>query len=51
MPRLIEVEDARVCSSPLTIHVGDVLLFRAAGGRVRSGSGTIDLLGGSSSRG
>jgi hypothetical protein len=45
MARLIEVQDARVCPSPLTVHLGDVLLFRAAGGRVRSGGDVVELLG------
>lgn len=45
MSRLIEVQDARMCSSPLTVHLGDVLLFRAAGGHVRSGGDVVELLG------
>jgi hypothetical protein len=45
MARLIEVQDARVCPSPLTIALGDVLLFRATGGRVRSGGDVVELLG------
>jgi hypothetical protein len=45
MPRLIEVQDARACPSPLTVGRGDVLLFRATGGRVRDGSDVIELLG------
>jgi hypothetical protein len=45
MARLIEVDDAPGCPSPLTVAVGDVLLFRAAGGRVRSGGDAVELLG------
>ncbi len=45
MPRLIEVRDARACQSPQTIKVGDVFLFRAAGGHVRSGDDVLELLG------
>lgn len=45
MARLIEVQDAPGCPSPLTVHRGDVLLFRAAGGHVRSGEDVIELLG------
>jgi hypothetical protein len=45
MARLIEVQDARVCPSPLTVRPGDVLLFRAAGGRVRSGGNVVEVLG------
>jgi hypothetical protein len=45
MARLIEVQDVRVYPSPLTVHLGDVLLFRAAGGRVRSGGDVVELLG------
>jgi hypothetical protein len=41
---LIEVPDARKCPSQ-TIKVGDVLLFHAAGGHVRSGDDVIELLG------
>jgi len=45
MARLIEVQDARVSPSPLTVHLGDVLLFRATGGLVRSGADIVELLG------
>jgi len=45
MPRLIEVSDARVGPSTQTLSVGDVLLFRAAGGHVRSGDNVIELVG------
>ena len=45
MARLIEVQDARTCPSPLTVSLGDLLLFRATGGRVRSGDDVVELLG------
>lgn len=45
MARLIEVQDARTCPSPLTVYLGDMLLFRATGGRVRSGDDVVELLG------
>src|SRR5215510_3520468 len=45
MARLIEVQDARVCPLPLTVALGDVLLFRATGGRIRSGGDVVELLG------
>lgn len=45
MARLIEVQDARVCPSSLTVCLGDVLLFRATGGRTRSGGDVVELLG------
>jgi hypothetical protein len=45
MARLIEVPDARTCPPALTVLPGDVLLFHATGGHVRSGNQAIDLLG------
>jgi hypothetical protein len=45
MARLIEVQDVGACPSQLMIYSGDVLLFRAAGGRVRPGGEVIELLG------
>jgi hypothetical protein len=45
MARLIEVQDARVCPSPLTVGPGDILLFRAVGGHVREGADVVELLG------
>ena len=45
MPRLIEVPDAQKCPSPQTIKVGDVFLFHATGGYVRSGDDVIELVG------
>ena len=37
MARLIEVQDAQVCSSPMIIMLGDLVQFSATGGRVRNG--------------
>ena len=45
MARLIEIPDARGCTAPIVVQPGDVLLFRAAGGRVLSGAGAVDSLG------
>ena len=45
MARMIEVQDAEAYPSLLTIKTGDVLLFRAAGGHVKSGSDVVELLG------
>ena len=44
MGRLIEVQDARMCPPSLTVQVGDVLLFHASGGHVRSGGEAVELL-------
>jgi hypothetical protein len=45
MARLIEVQEARACPSPLTVRQDDVLLFHASGGHVRSGGTAIELVG------
>src|SRR5262245_59108733 len=45
MGRLIEVANVSTCPSPMTVHVGDALLLRAAGGRVLPGNGVVELLG------
>jgi|SRR5215813_26140 len=45
MPRLIEVQDASVCSSQMVVRPGDVLLFWAVGGHVHSGDDVVELLG------
>jgi hypothetical protein len=45
MARLIEVQDVSVCPSPLMVHPGDLLLFRAVGGQVQSGDDVIEMLG------
>jgi hypothetical protein len=45
MARLIEVERPEACPSPLAIRVGDMLLIRATGGRVRRGGSVVELLG------
>lgn len=45
MGRLIEVQYAQKCPSPLTLHTGDMLLFHATGGRVGSGRNVVEMLG------
>jgi len=45
MGRLIEVQQGQVCSSPLGVQPGDVLLFHATGARVRPGSEGVEILG------
>ena len=45
MARLIEIDDAAACPSPLALRVGDVVLLRAAGARPPSGDDCIELLG------
>jgi hypothetical protein len=45
MGRLIEVQEAQKCPSPLTLHPGDVLLFHATGGSVKSGGDAVEMLG------
>jgi hypothetical protein len=45
MARLIEVQDVRVCPSPLMVHPGDLLLFWAVGGQVRSGDDVVEMFG------
>jgi hypothetical protein len=45
MALLIEVQDARGCASPLTLHLGDTLQFYATGGRVRLGDDVVEILG------
>jgi hypothetical protein len=45
MPRLIEVQDARTCASPLRVRAGDVLMIHAAGGRIESGADVVEVLG------
>jgi hypothetical protein len=45
MARLIEVQLTPGCPTSLTTVVGDVLQFAASGGHVRSGSGTVEMLG------
>jgi len=44
MLRFIEVSDARKCPSQI-IKVGDVLMFHAAGGHIRSGEDVVELVG------
>ena len=45
MSRLIEVQLLGDYHAPLTVRVGDVLLVRATGGRVRDGSSAVELWG------
>jgi hypothetical protein len=45
MARLIEVQQVEEGSSPLAIRVGDVLLIRATGARVRGGGRSVELWG------
>jgi hypothetical protein len=45
MARLIEVQRAQGFPQHLPLRVGDLLLFRASGGHVQSGSGVIERLG------
>ena len=45
MGRLIEVQDALSIRKDLTVRIGDVLMFSASGGRVRSGQEAVELLG------
>jgi hypothetical protein len=45
MARIIEIPDAKQCPSTLTLHVGDVLVFRAPGGLVQSGNDVVEMLG------
>jgi hypothetical protein len=45
MGRLIEVQEAQTCPSPLTLQTGDVLLFHATGGAVESGGDVVEMLG------
>jgi hypothetical protein len=45
MARLIEVQDAQKCASPLPLRIGDMLLVHASGGRIRSGADVVEMLG------
>src|ERR687889_330858 len=45
MGRLIEVQHAQDLPTRLTIRVGDVLIFGATGGHVRSGAEVVEILG------
>ena len=44
MARLIEIPEVPTCPSPLAVRTGDVVMFRAAGGRIQSGA-AVELLG------
>jgi|SRR6476646_5906937 hypothetical protein len=43
MGRLVEVRDVVDLPPKLVVQVGDLLLFRATGGRVQSGTGLTNL--------
>jgi hypothetical protein len=45
MGRLIEVSRAQGFPAHISIKVGDMLVFKASGGRVQSGSDAIEILG------
>lgn len=45
MTRLIEIQKVRDISGEMSLHVGDVLLFKATGGHVQSGGEVVELLG------
>src|SRR5258706_12232168 len=45
MARLIEIQAAQLCPSPLVIESGDVLLLHAIGGSVRAGTGSVEFIG------
>jgi hypothetical protein len=45
MARLIEIQDKQDIPDSLTVKQGDVLLFRATGGYVKSGAEVVGLIG------
>jgi hypothetical protein len=45
MGRLIEIQLAQPWPPTLTVQIGDVLLFQATGGHVRSGGDVVEMLG------
>jgi hypothetical protein len=45
MGRMIEIDPAQALPTSLTLRVGDLLVFAASGGHVRSGAGVIEMLG------
>src|SRR5436190_2188047 len=45
MARLIEVQDVEGDSALEPVAVGDMLLFHASGGHVRSGTEVVELIG------
>lgn len=45
MAQLIEIDDVNALPSPLTIHIGDVLVVRASGGSIVTGETRIERLG------
>jgi hypothetical protein len=45
MARLIEIQAGQNLAEPLPVQVGDLLMFEASGGAVRSGAEVVELLG------
>jgi len=45
MARLIEVRETRSTPSRLILETGDLLMFAATGGQVRSGADVVNVLG------
>jgi hypothetical protein len=45
MARLIEIQAGQPLPARLTLQKGDLLLFQASGGHVRSGTGVVERLG------
>jgi hypothetical protein len=45
MTRLIEIEDASLCASSLSLKVGDLLVFSATGGRMNTGGPAVRFVG------
>src|SRR6266852_2596509 len=45
MSRLIEIQHGQDIPASLTVKSGDVLLFRATGGWVQSGSEVVEVIG------
>jgi hypothetical protein len=48
MARLIEIQDlqnVKHVPEPLALHVDDILMFRATGGRIRANADVVELLG------
>jgi hypothetical protein len=45
MTRLIEIENARACTPSLAVKVGDLLVFSAAGGRMKTSGPAVRFVG------
>jgi hypothetical protein len=45
MGRLVEIKSVQSLPPRLTIGIGDLLIFRAAGGHITSGEGILEILG------